>query len=167
MNKAWLKFAALAGLGAMAALPGAAQAATVSGNSTANVAVPVTIVKNNDLRFGTIMRPATGSTAVWVNSGETATIVCGGLVCSGTSGAAKFTISGNANALISISVTATTTMTSPSSTQNLVVTLAPNVNSTYLDATGNAVIYVGGTMTVSNTMSGSYSGTFNLTSDYQ
>lgn len=146
------------GLGATSA-----QAAVASATAKAKILRQVTLANTSDLQFGTIVSTTAASTVVVSTSGAR---TCGtGLVCSGASTAAGFDVTGSNNQIITITVPANVTLSSGANT--MLASLAAS-NAT-LTLTGNAGSFsVGGTLAVgANQVDGDYSGSFNVTADYQ
>ncbi len=142
---------------------GAAQAATASADATANILQQVTVTSDgSDLAFGTIV---TGTAASTVAVDSAGAVTCGtGLVCSGTTTAAGFDVTGTTGETVDVSADASVTLTGPSGT--MTASLSPSVSTIVLDGTGG--FSVGGTLNVgANQADGAYSGTFNVTVDYQ
>ncbi|VWX60478.1 conserved exported hypothetical protein [Sphingorhabdus sp. 109] len=157
--------AALASSVLLASVVGAnaAEAATASADARANILKQVTVDSNDvDLNFGTIITGATASTVV-VSTGGVST--CGtGLVCSGTTTAAGFTINGTSGETVDISVDPSVTLTGPSGTMTAALTSSDST--LVLDGTDSFA--VGGTLSVAaNQADGAYSGTFSVSVDYQ
>ncbi len=142
---------------------GAAQAATASADATANILQQVTVTSDgSDLAFGTIV---TGTAASTVAVDSAGAVTCGtGLVCSGTTTAAGFDVTGTTGETVDVSADASVTLTGPSGT--MTASLSPSVSTIVLDGTDG--FSVGGTLNVgANQADGAYSGTFNVTVDYQ
>ncbi len=141
----------------------AAHAATASADARANILAQVSVASDgSDLDFATIVTGAAASTVVVAADGS---LTCGtGLVCSGTSTAAGFTVSGTTGQTVDVSSDASVTLTSGANTMS--ATLAPSVTSIVLDGTDG--FSVGGTLSVAaNQADGAYTGTFDVTVDYQ
>ncbi|VAV92640.1 hypothetical protein MNBD_ALPHA04-810 [hydrothermal vent metagenome] len=141
----------------------AAHAATASADARANILAQVSVTSDgSDLDFATIVTGAAASTVVVASDG---TLTCGtGLVCSGTATAAGFTVSGTTGQTVDVSSDASVTLSSGANTMS--ATLAPSVTSIVLD--GTDAFSVGGTLSVAaNQADGAYTGTFNVTVDYQ
>jgi hypothetical protein len=99
---------------ALSALATAASAATVSATANASVTVisPTTITKTQDLVFGTVARPTTGSNTVILGTNDIVTIPAGGgngSVVASTTSAAKFTLA--TQAMINYTLAPTLTFT--------------------------------------------------------
>jgi Mat/Ecp fimbriae major subunit len=140
----------------------AANAATADANATAVILAPVTVTKTADLDFGTIAVGTSGATVAVSTAGAR---TCGtGLVCSGATSAAAFTVSGVTGQTVSVSLPGSVSLTSGANTMS--ATLTSSAASIVLD--GTDAFTVGGTLTVSGTQAaGNYSGLFTATVNYQ
>jgi hypothetical protein len=147
-----------------------ASAATVTAQAKANVVKPLTISSVQDLDLGTILL-ANGSWA-----GATVILTRGGaltcpapLTCSGTTQVAIYNIAGSKQQSVSITVPNVTLVNQSDSTKTL--TLVPDNQATVTLANSGAPgsnVPIGGSITVdSTTADGTYTGTFNVTADYQ
>lgn len=166
----------IAATAASAALCGPAQAADMSGIANAAVVRPNTLIKTDDLDFGTLIsgptagtvtinpvtnaRNATGGTTLVGNDGGRATFQgTGGILLitvSGSTSVALTRAGGGAPAMAASLVRAAST--SGGGIALLGATLVPSGVQTY---------YIGGTLTVpANQPAGAYSGTFTLTVNY-
>jgi Mat/Ecp fimbriae major subunit len=142
MLKAALLSTAIAALGFTATT---AQAATATATAKAKILRQVTVTKTADLDYGIIVSGPASTVAVSTAGART----CGvGLVCSGTTTAAAFTIGGTTGSVV------TSTLVSSAATATMVA---------------NAGAFtVGGILTVGlNQADGDYTGSFNATVDYQ
>jgi len=169
----------LAAAATAAALMGpSASAAETTGTANAAVVRPNTLIKTDDLDFGTIVSGATGGT-VTVNPATNARGSAGGVtlagsgaqrgVFQGTGGLLLITVSGSNSATLTRAgggapaMTATLTRAMTTSGGGIILlgssaTLLPSGVQTY---------YVGGTLSVpANQPEGDYSGTFTLTVNY-
>ncbi|MEP2495405.1 MAG: DUF4402 domain-containing protein, partial [Parasphingorhabdus sp.] len=99
----------------------AAQAATASADARANILQQVTVTSDgSDLDFGTIVTGATASSVVISSAGA---LTCGtGLVCSGTTSAAGFDVTGTTGEIVTVSSDASVTLTGPSDTMTASLT---------------------------------------------
>jgi hypothetical protein len=170
MNKFLATAAALAAL-ALGTAPAEAVTPTQQATATAKIYRPLTISFVQNLDFGTIVLSGAGAWAGEVVSmSQAGAVTCGGgtnLTCSGSPQQAKYHLVGTNNAMVTIS--------SPGfNLTNGAATLAftPNAPATVsLGATGatSGVDFgIGGSLTLaSTTVDGVYSGTFNVTADYQ
>lgn len=160
MLKAIVATTTLAALGLGAT---AASAATATATARAKILRQITLTNTSDLQFGTIVTSAAASTVAISSAGAR---TCGaGLVCSGTTTAADFTIGGTTGQVVTISVPASVSLTSGGNT--MTASLAANAATTTLVANAGA-FSVGGTLSVgANQADGDYTGTFTATVDYQ
>ena len=153
-----------AAIAALAMNASAAQAATATGTAKAKILRQIQLTNTSDLQFATIISGATASTVSVSTAGG---VSCGaGLTCTGTTTAANFNIQGTNGAVVLVGGDSSVTLNgSISGTMTAALTYsAPNVT---LGATGGA-FQVGGTLSVgANQASGDYTGTFNVTADYQ
>ncbi len=157
---------ALASTPAMAAAPVTKQA-----NAQAKIFRPLTLTKNTDLDFGTIVIAGTSFTGEDVHvdqSGAVAT--CGGgtnLVCSDPTTAANFTVIGTNNQTVTLTVPATVTLNGSNGGSLDMAVDAPA--SVALGASGNSGVDfgIGGTLTIdSSTVDGVYTAQFDVTAEY-
>lgn len=152
---------------AAAALAGtSAHAATASATASANILTQVTITKTADLDFGTI---AIGTSGGIVTVGNTDNRTCGaGLVCSATPSSAKFTIAGAASQLVGITSDASVTLNRTGGGASMTAALTSSLATQTLSGAGAGSFAVGGVLTVAGTQAaGAYTGTFNVTVNYQ
>jgi hypothetical protein len=141
----------------------AARADTATADARANILAQVSVDSDgSDLDFGTIVTGDAAST-VAVNAAGSAT--CGsGLVCSGTTSAAGFDVSGTTGETVAISVDSSVELTGPDGT--MTASLAASDETLVLD--GEDGFTVGGVLSVAaNQADGAYVGTFNVSVDYQ
>ena len=161
--------AILAGTAVLAVSLGAtsANAATATGDATANIVQPVTILQGTVLNFGMLVPSAlAGSVDVTFGGARTcnANVTCVG---TGAAAAGSFTVSGYANQTVTFAVSAPTTLTGPGTAMAL-SGLTPSAASASTGAGGSVVFTVGGTLTVgANQAAGVYNGTYTVTADYQ
>ena len=149
-----------------------AQSTRATANVPAKLSVlkPLTLTGQQELDFGTIvLGPGTWSNAT-VSISQTGARTCGAAVaCSGTAKAARFQLTGSNNQPIVITVPPVTLVNAANSTQRL--TMTPQAPATItLPNSGNqgTTFSVGGSVVVSSTTAdGIYSGTLEVTVDYQ
>ena len=143
----------------------AATANQASANASVNIVSPLTLTNNSGLNFGTVVGPFNGETVEIATDG---TPNCGGLTCSGSPSAANFTVSGG-TASQNLKVTVDPSVTLTSASGSLAVDLTTDVpTGLTTDTSGGAVFGVGGSLTIpANTADGLYSGSFNVSVDYQ
>ena len=163
MNTRFFK-AALVGTAALGAFAATgAQAATATAVAKAQILKQITVTRNTDLDYATIIPGAVASTVI-VTPGGVRT--CGaGLVCTGTASAADFSVTGTIGQVATVAVPATVTLTSGVNT--MTSTLLASAATITLAATNN--FQVGGTLSVgANQVDGAYvSAPFTVTVNYQ
>ena len=153
------------------ATPALAQnSATATASATTTIIQPISISKSTDLAFGTIVKPASGTSTISVNSAGVRSIT-GNAVATNASGVSRalFNVTGEGASVFSISVPASFSMSSGSN--SLVVTTSASAASATLSgpvgSQGSATFGVGGSfLLASNTASGAYSGNFVVTVTY-
>jgi hypothetical protein len=160
-----LLFASAAATPAMA---GSGSAST-TGSSSAKIIRPISVTKNKDLNFGTIVAPTSGSAAVNVSNLGVRTTTLD--TASGAVSNADFTINGEAGQAITVNVDASYTITDAASDHLTVTTNATDTGTQTLSGTfpaaGSLDVPVSGSITVSSTTpSGAYTGTFNISTSY-
>jgi len=161
---------------ASAALCGPAYAADMPGTANAAVVRPNTLIKTDDLDFGTLISGATGGT-VTINPVTNARTTSGGVtpvgsaaqraIFQGTGGILLITVSGSTSVSLTRAGGGAAPMTASlvraASTSGGGIAL---LGSTLLPS-GVQSYYIGGTLTVpANQPEGDYSGTFTLTVNY-
>lgn len=139
-----------------------AQAATATATARAQILQQITVTRNADLDYATIVTGAAASTVVVATDG---TRTCGlGLVCTGTATAADFSVVGTLGRVATVSVPATVLLTSGAN--SMTSTLVPSAALMTLAAVNN--FQVGGTLAVgANQPDGAYAGVFTVTVNYQ
>jgi Mat/Ecp fimbriae major subunit len=164
MNKLLISAGALATV-ALSTPALAAASNQASATATVNIVSPLTLTKNTDLNFGTIVGPFAGQI---VHVDTTGARNCAGLTCSGTVSAASFSLTGTANQAVVLTIPSSVTLNgSVSGTLNVDMSgdLPPNPT---LSAAGTAAFSIGGKLTIpAGTVDGVYSNTFNVTANYQ
>ena len=151
---------------ASAGVFGSAHAATGTANASAVILTPISITKNVDLAFGDVYPDAAAAGTVTVDAAGTRS--AGGAAALGaTAGAAaQFAVSGEASAAYTITLpAAAVTLTSGADTMTVDAFSTDGTGT--LDGTGNENINVGATLNVGvNQPAGTYSGTFDVTVNY-
>ncbi len=142
----------------------AAHAATATGTATAKILRQITLTNTSDLQFATIISGATASTVSVSTSGA---VSCGaGLTCTGTTTAANFDVEGTEGAVVVVGGDASVTLNG-SLGDTMTSTLSYSDATITLGATGGS-FQVGGTLNVgASQTAGDYSGTFDVTANYQ
>lgn len=149
----------------------AAHAASASGQAKAKILRQITLTNTSDLQFATVISGATASTVGVSTAGA---VTCGaGLTCVGTTTAANFDIQGSNNAVVVVGGSASVTLTGDlggTMSASLVYSSAPTnlITLTAGPGTVGGSFRVGGSLAVgANQSSGNYTGTFNVTANYQ
>lgn len=145
----------------------------LTGTAVANVVRSLTITENDDLSFGKMVRPSSGSSTVSINASTGLRTLTGSAVgiSSPSPTRASYTVSGEGGRALSISVPSSLVMSGPSgSTLTITTTNTVPVSPTLSGSTGvdgSLTFYVGGSMPLtSSTLPGAYSGTFTVTTTY-
>jgi hypothetical protein len=169
MKKILASACAVAALALISAPAQAVSPATQAGAS-AKIYKPLTISLVQSLDFGTIVLAGSGSwSGEVVSMSQLGAVTCGGgsnLSCSGSPQAAKYHLVGTNNAIVTISSPGFN-LTGPGT-----LAFTPNapatVNLGAAGATTGVDFAIGGSITLaSTTPDGVYTGTFNVTADYQ
>ncbi|MBE1528282.1 hypothetical protein GGC65_002738 [Sphingopyxis sp. OAS728] len=165
MRKFGMKRALLgAAIAALAMNASAAQAASATGTAKAKILRQITLTNTSDLQYATIISGATAAT-VAVSTGGTRTCAAA-LTCTGTATAANFNVAGTEGAVVVVGGDSSVTLTG-SLGGTMASTLTYSAPTITLGATGGS-FQVGGTLSVgANQASGDYTGTFNVTANYQ
>jgi Mat/Ecp fimbriae major subunit len=146
-----------------------AHAATANASARAKVLRAVTIANDagTSLQFGTILPGATASTVVVDTAG--ARTLCGpGLVCTSTTDAADFTITGTSGQIVLVSVPASVTLADGLNTMVASLNSSNATGLVTMSALNSGAVSVGGTLAVgANQAEGDYVGTFTVTANYQ
>lgn len=162
--------AAALALTALVSAPAQAATPATQATATAKIYRPLTISFVQNLDFGTVVLSGAGT---WSNEvvsiDQTGALTCGGgvnLTCSGSPQAAKYHLVGTNNAIVTISSPGFN-LTGPGT-----LAFTPNAPATVnLGTSGSSTgvdFGVGGSITLaSTTPDGVYSGTFNVTANYQ
>ena len=164
MNTRFVK-AALVGTVAFAALGSTgAQAATATANAKAKILAQITVTRNADLDFATIVPTSVASTVTVTPAGAR---TCGvGLVCLGTAAASDFGVTGTTGQVVTVSVPTTVSLTGPGAAMS--ASLVASASTITLAALNT--FQVGGTLSVgANQLEGSYvtAAPFTVTVNYQ
>ncbi|WGM31850.1 DUF4402 domain-containing protein [Brevundimonas sp. NIBR11] len=174
MKKIICVAAALAAV-AFAAPAMAQSTASTTGTGSITIIRPLTITKNADLKFGSVVRPSTGSGTAVVSAAGVRSVTGGvvGLASGDTPQASQFTVAGEGGQSISVTIPATFTMANGS--DSLTVTTSNNLTgsagaqtlSNALGGAGTLVFTVGGSVPVaSTTPTGAYTGAFTVSAAY-
>ena len=154
---------AATGLGATGASAAPASATAVA---KAKVLKQLTITRNADLDFGTIVAGTAASTVVVDSAGVR---TCGtGLACTATPAAAAFTVVGTNNNIVSVSVPTSVTLNSGTNSMTATLSAPATLDLGNSGSTGTSLKF-GGTLNVgADQVEGSYASTnFTVTVNYQ
>lgn len=144
----------------------------VSAFCTIRILKPMTITKDLDLRFGTVVTGnAAGTVVIGItgaavrNLGTYTDIVTG----ADSFGAAQFTVRGTPNERFGVSLPVVNVLLTGPGTSLIVNAFTTNHDSSVdrLNGLGNKIILVGATLNIpANQLAGAYSGTFSVTVSY-
>jgi len=162
-----LSFAAV--VGAVTATP--AGAVTQSATVKVNVVKPLTLTALQNMDLGTLTLAGGTWTNVTVGISRAGVLICGNsnVVCSGSTSVARFNVTGTNKEVVLITAPNVTLTNQADSTQTLTLTV-DNPGSVTLTSSGAPGINfdLGGSLTLSSTTAdGTYTGTMNVTVDYQ
>lgn len=140
---------------------------SVNAQASATVVAPVTLVKTADLLFGSVAPAsfAPGTVTIYPAGGRISTNVV--LSSMHLGNPASFYLTGNPGAGFSINLPSSITLTGPGNSMQLTTFTSSPASTGSFNASGNATINVGGTLTIgANQAAGVYSGSFSITVDY-
>jgi hypothetical protein len=153
------------------------ESSSATANASALIIQPITVTKDRDIEFGTLVKPRTGSAKVTVDNTGTRTLGAG--IASPTSSAtptsAKFTIRGEGAQAMTVAVPASFDLTNGASTLTVTTSndgsiAASGTTKTLsgaLGAEGSYEVLVGGEFDLaSTTATGTYTGSFTVTAAY-
>lgn len=162
LNKS--KVALIGAIAAAGMFSSAANAATVSADARVNILAPVILTQTAGLDFGVVASGVAAGTVTLPNSSNVRTCSAG-LACVGAAQRGAFNVTGAVTYTIAITVAASTTLTGVGTPMALTL----NPSATSIVATGTAQpFFVGGTLTVGAAQAaGTYTGTYNVSADYQ
>jgi Mat/Ecp fimbriae major subunit len=157
---------ALLGAAMAAMVSTGANAAQVTATAEVEILAPVTLTETAGLDFGIV---AAGSSAgtVTIGTGANTAGCSAGLACVGTASRGIFEVVGANTTTVVITVDASTTLSNGTPADDMNLTLNPSVTS--LTATGAAqTFYVGGVLSVAGGQTaGTYTGSYDVSADYQ
>ena len=177
--KIYSKILATAVLVSAASAPAFAgpESASDTANASALIIQPITVTKDRDIEFGTLVKPRTGSAKVTVANDGTRTLGTGiaSPASSATPTSAKFTIRGEGAQAMTVAVPASFELVNGSS--KLTVTTSNDGSiaaggttkslSGTLGSEGSFEVLVGGEFDLaSTTATGTYTGSFTVTASY-
>ena len=166
-----LRVAAMAATAAAMGLSAAsASAATPDKNATATARIlkPLTLTWVQDLNMGDITLTGAGPFSVTVSLDQDGTLTCPAAVtCSGTTSVARYNVAGTQAQRVLISAPNVTLTNSAGNTLLLTTSAPAFVDLSNSGAPGNN-FNIGGSIPVTDTTpDGIYTGTFNVTANYQ
>lgn len=153
---------------AMLLVPAQAEAASRSGAANVVALRPLSLVKTEDLDFGTVIAGPTAGT-VTINANTGARTTTGGAIASGgTPRRAEFQGVGRLGILSIVSISPAPTLTNGTGgTMTSTLAVQGGTGIRLFTGTGVQIFRVGGTINVgANQQPGDYSGTFTLTVNY-
>lgn len=156
---------------ALWAAPAAAQQASAS----ATIRKPLTLTSKQNLNFGDILVTGTGTFSANVDVAANGSLVCPAtyFTCSGTRVPAIYNVSGNKQQQVKLTVDSTITLTNtatPPDSLTMTVLLPSTGDTVTLTNSGfpGTDVNLGGRLTITDaTQDGAYSGSFNVTANYQ
>lgn len=159
------KFALLGVVAAAAMASTSAQAATQTASAEVDIVPAVTLAQNNALDLGIVATSGTAGT-VTLPTGSDTRVCSTGVSCVGTALRGRFTVGGAASGyVVAINVPTSTTLTSGGN--NMVLTHTPSMTS-FTSTGAPQIFFVGGSIPVAaNQAAGTYTGTYNVSADYQ
>ncbi|MEP7348473.1 MAG: DUF4402 domain-containing protein [Sphingorhabdus sp.] len=164
LNKS--KVALLGAFAAAAMVSTGANAATQSATAEVDILAPVVLSPVTTLDLGVVAVGAVAGTVTLPNSSDTRTCSAS-LTCVGTAARGSFQVTSATNGyVIAITVPASTSLTGAGAPMAL--TLSPSAASITFNSAALQTIYVGGTLSVgASQTAGTYTGTYNVSADYQ
>lgn len=156
---------ALLGAAAAALVSTGANAATQTATAEVDIIAAVTLTQDQGLDFGVVASSAAAGT-VTLPTGSNTRTCSASVTCVGTANRGQFTVSNAASGfLVGITVPASTTLTGAGAPMSL--TLSPSITS-FTSTGASQVFFVGGTLSVGAAQAaGTYTGTYNVSADYQ
>lgn len=146
------------------------QAEVLSASVQANIEQPIALAEITPMDFATIL-PSNLADQIGMSNATNAPNLfstTGNSVLSGTFTRGVVRITGTPNATATVQNDATTTVTSPNGDTMQVVTIAPNRTVPLIPASGETDIIFGATLEIAaNQPAGLYTGTYNVTVNYQ
>jgi hypothetical protein len=144
---------------------------SATASSSATIITPISMSSDVPLVFGNVAVNATAGTVVMTPASPTVRTSTGGVTLPQTTGiftAAHFIVGGQGNSVYTIGLPTDITITSSSNTMHVnTFNSSLTNNSGTLNSSGADNFYVGATLNVNATQpSGTYSGTFNVTVNY-
>lgn len=147
-----------------------AGAATQVAQVNANVVKPVAIKWIQDFDLGTIILGTGTWTGATISLSQAGVLTCANVnvTCSGATSVAKYNVTGTNNMTVRISAPNVTLTNQADTSKTLTLTVSSPASVLLTSSGAPGITFpIGGSITVnSNTPSGLYRGTFNVTADY-
>ena len=145
---------------------GSVRADTITGNVSAQIILPLTIIEEVPMKFGKIMTPVAGGTVTLASASNTITTTLSHVA--GTQQRGFFTVEGEAGMPITISFPSSTTVTDANSNTMTVDNFTHAAGPTPAIGWGGEISFrVGARLTVDNDQPpGIYTGTYTITVAY-
>lgn len=147
-----------------------ASAATQVVALNANIVKPLTLTWLQDLNLGSIVLGPGSWSGATISISRAGIFSCtnANVTCSGTTQAAMYNVSGSNNQVVKITAPSVTLTNQTDPTQTLTLTIdSPGSLTLTNSGPPGSNFSIGGSVTVSsNTVGGTYAGTFNVTVDY-
>ena len=164
----------VAAVSALASPAFAQSSATQSTTGTTKIIQPLTLAKNSDLAFGSVVKPNSATNTVAIDASSGSRSVTGGgdaALAPSTSSRATYTVTGEGGQTFSISTPASFDMARQGGSETITVALTQSAATGTLTGSlgnsGTATFGVGGSFPVAaSTASGSYTGSFDVTVAY-
>lgn len=154
-----------------AAFAAQANAASQTASVRATVVKPLTLTKIQDLNLGTVtLKPGTWSGAT-VGISQTGVLSCANAntICTGAALPAQFTVTGSNSQIVRVIATNATLVNQADASKTLILTVAAPATIAIPNSGSKGLNFgIGGSINLSSTTAnGTYSGTLNVTVDYQ
>jgi len=136
--------------------------------ASASIRKPLIISRVSNMNFGNILLSGSGTFSANVTVAQDGTLTCpaASFTCSGTTSAAVYNVSGNKSQQVNITADSSLTLTSANGSITMAVNAPSSVTLTNSGFPGTN-FGIGGTLTLTNdTPDGLYTGTFNVTANY-
>ena len=159
-------------IGGVSAPAFAQSTASQSTTATARIVQPISLTKNSDLAFGTIVKPTTSTNTITIDETTGSRSSSGGgdaALVTSTSGRATYTVGGEGGQTFAITVPASVNMISGANTitVTLVGTATTGTLSGTIGSAGTTTFGVGGNFSLASAQaSGNYTGSFTTTVAY-
>ena len=147
-----------------------AQAVTQTASVNANVVKPLTLVALQNLNLGTVTLPPGSWSGATVGISRAGVFSCSAkVICTGAPTTARFNVTGSNRMTVLVTAPSVTLVNQDDNARTLTLTVDSPAQVTLPNSGNQGVLFdVGGSITLdSTTVGGTYSGTINVTVDYQ